>query len=521
MMMSHDLRASTDRDRVSPRDHCRHAPALTGLLRLLALDVAYHRAAGDCVYHRDDGGDEVEVLDVVGGYGTLLLGHAHPQLVAEAARWLSSSASDVRAVRGGDELADTLAARTGRDDCVVFANSGTEAVEAAMKHAMLETGGRTFLAVAGGFHGKTLGALQLTASGAIRAPFAVSGINVVRVALNAASALERAFKQCDDLAGFIFEPILGEGGVHPLEPEFVRRAAGLCAQRQVPLIADECQTGLGRTGRFLESSRLGVDPEYVILSKALGGGLAKISVLLIDRSRYRPEFDRLHTSTFAADGFSCALALKTLELLNDELIADCGLKGAKLLERLHTLQSSYPDVIADVRGWGLMLGIELRPQPDSSSLLLRALTARQLLGPLVAGYLLKQRRVRIAPTLSSPLTLRIQPSALISDEQIDLLIDALDEACNCLARGAARELTAHLDVRREERRRTHDDSMLRANRPVSARPQFQQRQPRRNVAWLFHLIDADDLPGLNPALLSATCVSGPTIGADGAFAEPV
>src|SRR5262249_44809032 len=158
-------------------------------------------------------------------------------------------------------------------------NSGAEAVEAALKHAMLETGARTFIALERGFHGKTLGALQLTANAQHRVPFVIEGLKVLRVPANDIEALEIAFAQTNELAGFIFEPILGEGGVWPIQEAFAQRAARLCTERGVPLIADECQTGLGRTGTFLASSALGLHPDYVVLSKALGGGLAKMSAL--------------------------------------------------------------------------------------------------------------------------------------------------------------------------------------------------------------------------------------------------
>src|SRR5262249_35419377 len=158
--------------------------------------------------------------------------------------------------------------------------------------------------------------------------------------------------------GFIFEPILGEGGVWPIQEAFAQRAARLCTERGVPLIADECQTGLGRTGTFLASSALGLHPDYVVLSKALGGGLAKISALLIEKKRYRDEFDLKHTSTYADDDFSCSIALKTLQLINEELVSACREKGAEMLLGLRRLAAQYPSVIADVRGKGLMLALE-------------------------------------------------------------------------------------------------------------------------------------------------------------------
>ncbi len=200
---------------------------------------------------------------------------------------------------------------------MTFGNSGSEAVEIAMKHALLETGGQTFLTLDGAFHGKTLGALQLTSNKALRRPFALRGFRVRRVRPNDMQHLEATFTSVRRPAGFFFEPIQGEGGVRPVGREFLGRIAELCAEHRIPLIADEYQTGLGRTGSFLASHAFGVRPDYIILSKALGGGIAKISAVLIDRRRYRAEFDLLHSSTFASDGFSCGVGLKFLEMLED------------------------------------------------------------------------------------------------------------------------------------------------------------------------------------------------------------
>ena len=340
-----------------------HKPRLLNLLRSIGLDVIYHRGEGDLLYYHDEQGREVEVLDLVGGYGSLLLGHSHPAIVAEAQKLLSEGIpihvqGSVRKCAG--QLARELSRRTKGDYSVVFANSGTEAVEVAMKHAMLETGSRTFLALEGAFHGKTLGAVQLTASERCREAFELTGLNVTRIRLNDMEDLEATFARTDTLAGFIFEPILGEGGVRPVEPAFATRAAELCAERHVPLIADECQTGMGRTGNFLACEALGVQPDYVILSKALGGGLAKISAVLIHRKRYVDVFDLMHTSTYADDDYSCAIALKTLEMIDEATLAGCREKGERLLSGLRELKGEYPGVIADVRGLGLMIGVEFR-----------------------------------------------------------------------------------------------------------------------------------------------------------------
>ena len=236
-------------------------PRLQELLGVLRMDVSYERGAGNHLYYRDKEGREVAVLDMLGGYGSLLLGHGHPELVAEAGRLLATGRpAHAQASRRemAMQLARELSERAGGDYCVVFGNSGAESVEAAMKHAMLETGGRTFIALEGAFHGKTLGALQLTSSEVYRGPFELTGFRVLRVAVDDREGLERAFGEAGDLAGFVFEPVLGEGGIRPVSGWFAGLAAERCAERGVPLIADESQSGMGRTGKFLAIEWLGV-----------------------------------------------------------------------------------------------------------------------------------------------------------------------------------------------------------------------------------------------------------------------
>src|SRR6185369_2925366 len=174
--MKHDGDSTTRETQAKEGLHFK--PRLQKLLQFLRLDVSYERGLGDHLYYRDQAGCEVEVLDLVGGYGSLLLGHAHPVLVTEAQRLLVSGrpvhAQGSRRTYAA-QLARRLSERAEGDYCVIFGNSGAEAVEAAMKHAMLETGSRTFIALERGFHGKTLGALQLTSNAQHREPFELSG----------------------------------------------------------------------------------------------------------------------------------------------------------------------------------------------------------------------------------------------------------------------------------------------------------------------------------------------------------
>ena len=478
-------------------------PQLCGLLDLLRIGVVFDRGQGDYLYHHRDG-EEVAVLDLVGGYGSLLLGHHHPVLVAEAQRLLAEgrpthSQGSRHALAG--QLAGELTRRAGGDYRVVFCNSGAEAVEAAMKHAILETGSRTFIALEKGFHGKTLGAVQLTANQDYREPFQIDGLTVHRVRVNDIAHLEQTFARTGNLAGLIFEPIQGEGGVREISPEFAQRAAALCAARGAPLIADEIQTGMGRTGTFLACEALGVSPDYILLSKALGGGLAKISATLIRRERHVDKFDVLHTSTYAEDDYSSGVSLKALELLDQEALDTCRRKGDRLLAGLRHLMTTYPEIVVDVRGRGLMVAVEFRRLLDDSSFLLRMLSNQDDLIYVLVGYLFNVHNIRIAPTLSDPQTLRLEPSMLISDQDIDRCLAALDDVCAKLRAHDAIGLTRYFiegqDGADHDRTRVTSDTKF----FIHDEPPYWQREldpPPLKVAWLFHMIDADNLVSLEP-----------------------
>jgi len=478
-------------------------PQLCDLLDLLRIGVVFERAHGNYLHYRENG-TEVAVLDLVGGYGSLLFGHHHPALVGEAQRLLGEGrpihSQGSRHDLAG-RLANELAKRAGADYRVVFANSGAEAVEAAMKHAILETGSRTFVALERGFHGKTLGAVQLTASQDYREPFAVSGITVHRVPVNDVEHLERTFASLGGIAGFIFEPIQGEGGVRPIDATFAQRAAALCAARGAPLIADEIQTGMGRTGTFLACQALGISPDYVLLSKALGGGIAKISATLIKRARHVAKFDVLHTSTYAEDDYSSGVALKVLELLDDAALDQCRRKGERLIGGLRQLMDSFPDIIAEVRGRGLMAAVEFRRLLDSPKFLLRLLTNQDDLVFVLVGYLFNVHRIRVAPTLSDPQSIRLEPSMTIEDAEIDRFLHALADVCGKLRHHDVIGLTHYFieGAERQEHKTTRvssDTKFLIYDEPRHW--QLELDPPPLKVAWLFHLMDADDFTTLEP-----------------------
>jgi acetylornithine/succinyldiaminopimelate/putrescine aminotransferase/predicted amino acid dehydrogenase len=494
----------------APTTHLR--PRLQELLRSLRLDVTYHRGSGDLVYYRDDEGTDHEVLDLVGGFGSLLLGHSHPELIAQARQLLAAERpihTQGSTRHYAQRLAAALSERAGGDFQVIFGNSGAEAVEVAMKHAMLETGGRTFIALEGGFHGKTLGAIQLTHNPYFRDAFGIEGLRVIHVEAGDHAGLERAFEEAgDEAAGFIWEPIQGEGGVRPVSAEFTRLAARLCREKGVPCIADEIQTGMGRTGHFLASQAIGVEPDYILLSKSLGGGIAKISACLIKKKHYLDHFDLRQSSTYADDDYSSAIALKTLSLIDEALLQKVREQGSRILEGLSEIASRFPTVIRQVRGAGMMFGIEFRPFEQSSSFLLRLLSSQDDLVKLLTGYLLHVHNIRVMPMLSDPFTLRLQPSAYIAEEHIQQFLGAFEDVCTRLERHDIAGLTDFCNpvgdqlelpgptIPREDSNffAYHHDTFVRR----------EKKRPLARAAWLCHLIDADGLVSLEPAFAGMT-----------------
>ncbi len=493
--------------------YCR--PGLVEMLEALSLDAVYERASGDRLWQRR--GDQlVEVLDLVGGFGANFFGHYHPELVAEERR-LTDEKVPILAQgscrTGAARLAKALAERLG-DYIAIFTNSGAETVEAAIKHAFLERGRPIFWAVERAFHGKTLAAIQLTET--YREPFSQWGPEVRFLDPFEPETWKEAEAEAEQVCAAYIEPVQGEGGVRPLPEPFVSWLTGICREKNIPLVVDEIQTGLGRTGTFLASAPMGIEPDYLCLSKSLGGGLAKIGALLIKRERFVSEFSVKHTSTFAEDDRGCLMALKALEILDrDDLPGRCAAQGERLLNNLETLRRRFPEQLREVRGKGLMVGIEFQDLSDSPSNTLRMLSQQNYLGYMVTAYLLHVHRIRVAPTLSQPFTIRVEPSAYITESDLDRFVDALSTCCEALQA---------MDV-------THLTSFQLGLPPgpikdyTAPRP-YKREAPRngaRRVAFLGHLIlpehavlwDAS-LQGFQPSELEAfmakpSRILGPTI----------
>lgn len=485
------MEESTSRD--GTRDaygyFCR--PGLIRLLEAVGLDAVYERAEGDYLWQRK--GDElVGVLDLVGGFGANLFGHYHPDLTSEMQRLIQARVpvmAQGSCRTGASRLAEALCKRLG-DYVVIFTNSGAETIEAAIKHAFRERGRPRFWAVKHGFHGKTCGALQLTWS--YRQPFEALGPNVTVLDPWNPRTWERAHGEIDDVSAAFIEPILGEGGIRELPTPFIDWVTTACRQADIPLVVDEIQSGMGRTGTFLASEGLGIQPDYICLSKSLGGGLTKIGALLIRRDRFIGEFSIEHTSTFAEDDLGCMVALKALEVLDrEQLPARCARLGRMLLDDLEALHGRYPDVIEEVRGRGLMVGVQLKNQDDSPSYALRLISNQRYLSYLAAAYLLNVHHIRVAPTLSQPFTIRIEPSALIAEQELGRFVGALEVFCEAVRLLDIIHLTGFQIGR-------HSESVVDYSGP---RP-F-KREPARTanrVAFLAHLVLPEHIALWDPSL---------------------
>ncbi len=383
------------------------APDEWGEARYEAI-AAYKRpirlVRGEGAHVFDDQGQRY--IDCVGGIAVANVGHANPRVVKaiteQAARLISCPElfyNDVRATYL-ERLAADLPAGMNR---VFLCNSGTEAVEAAIKFARFSTGRPQIVAAIRGFHGRTLGALSATWEKAYRAPFEPLVPEYQHIRYNDTAALEAAISE--STAAVLLEVVQGEGGVRPATPEYLHMASRLCQERGALLILDEVQTGFGRTGRMWACEHAGIVPDLLCLAKGIAGGIPMGATCLGPRVATMPA--GLHSSTFGGNPLACAAAIATLDELKERHLPErAATLGARLLRRLQELAATS-SLIREVRGLGLMLGIELckHVQPY-----LKALAERGVLA-----------------LTASPYVIRLVPPLVIEEEQLEQVATALEE----------------------------------------------------------------------------------------------
>ncbi|WP_348266805.1 aspartate aminotransferase family protein [Edaphobacter paludis] len=380
----------------------------------------YLFVGGQGVYLHDEEGHDF--LDLLSGIGVSALGYGHPAIEAaiqdQSKRLLHTS--NLFYHEGTANLALRLTEISGLDR-VFFCNSGTEAWEAALKlarsHARLlrEKGrkiGTTFLAMEHSFHGRTMGSVATTHKEKYREPFApvMPGVEFVR--FNDIADLRAKFSQ--DICGICIEPLQGEGGIHPVSQEFFAAARELCDSTGALLLADEIQSGLGRTGKWFAYQHYGILPDITTLAKPIAGGIPMGAMLCTDEAAlgFTPG---QHGTTFGGGPLACAVAIAVLDTMQREnMLKHIHDIGEFFKSKLQTL-ATHHDCIVDVRGMGLMLGIEL-----NSAELAKQVAAKMM-----------ERRIIINRT--SETVLRFLPPYILERKHVEIAINALDEILKDLA----------------------------------------------------------------------------------------
>ena len=528
-----------------------HARPMTAkLLESMELSKNYINGSGDYLFYKEEGRLK-KVLDLTGGYGANLLGHRNPSLLKKVQEWCESGApsltqGSLRHSSGAlaKKISDILTHETSEGPWVTtFSNSGTEAVEAALKHSLISYSHRLqsiqqeiakemnlaliqfkklpagfqsetlkklrydlsngvsslkmsttrqdflfhqianthtiedfisllrdinelqvaekpiLIALEKSYHGKTMGALALTSSEAFREPFFLSKENnthtlfisshidqeilekqmdemrkdLIFISLSGKKVILANHKFSSIAAAFI-EPIQGEAGVKEVSGSFMALMKKYSLQENFLLIFDEIQAGMFRTGTMTSGQHSDITADIYTFSKSLGGGIAKIAATTIISRKYVEEFGFLHTSTFSDDDFSSSIAMEVLNILTgEESPLNEGMKNAHYLQaRLQWVQNLYPEVINEIRGRGLMLAIEFHDIFKVMGFEFKTICDAKMQGYMMASALLNHENLRMNPSLSNNLTLRIQPSLYFDIVQTEELISGLINTCEAL-----------------------------------------------------------------------------------------
>ncbi|MBX6350965.1 MAG: aspartate aminotransferase family protein [Clostridia bacterium] len=387
------------------------------LMRFMGVDV-YEVEAHGAEVRTSDGSTYLDM----GGYGVFFHGHSHPKVVAAVREQAGRLALSTRLLPNREQvllcarLAESL---PGDLEYTFLCNSGTEAVEAALKLARMATGRTGVVATEGAFHGKTFGSLSATGKEMYRTPFAPLVPGFTHVRYGDADAVAQVVGP--HTAAVIVEPIQGEGGVNVPPPDYLPRLREICDRAGALLVVDEVQTGVGRTGRMWAIEESGVVPDIVTSGKSLGGGVVPIGAMTARRDVFRP-FDEnplIHTSTFGGNPLASAAGVAALEAIEEEgLLERARELSALAFARAEAVRREFPEAVADVRGRGLLIGIEFVDEGVG--------------GAVIAGLL--ARKVICVHSLNHPRVMRLMPPAVARPEQVETAFEALAEAVREAAR---------------------------------------------------------------------------------------
>ena len=401
------------------------------VLQTIGYDVGFTSGRGQYLWDRK--GDRY--LDLLSGWGVFALGRNHPDIRRALVSVIEADLPnlvqmDVSALAG--IFAEKLLKYTPWLDKAFFCNSGAEAVEAAIKFARAATGRPGLVYCDHAFHGLTYGALSMNGDGTFREGFGPLIPSVAETPFDDLGALEIALRG-RNVAAFFVEPIQGKGANMP-SPGYLRGAADLCRKYGTLFVADEIQTGVGRTGKFLAVEHWGVEPDMVLLAKALSGGHVPVGAVLLRRKTFENVFNRMdravvHGSTFSKNDLSMAAGVATLDVLeNEHLVENAARRGEEILTRFRAMLDRY-ELVKDVRGKGLMIGIEFGA-PRS----LKLKTAWTLLEKVNAGLfcqmitipLFKDHKVLSQVAGHGNHTIKLLPPLNLGAEDVDWIDRSFD-----------------------------------------------------------------------------------------------
>ncbi|MBV9333812.1 MAG: putrescine aminotransferase [Candidatus Eremiobacteraeota bacterium] len=367
-------------------------------------------------------------IDCLGGFGIFNVGHRNPKVVKAVSDQLR------RQPLHSQDLLDPLRAMLAKAlamltpeglDFSFFCNSGTEAVEGALKLARAYNPAKqTIVAATKGFHGKSYGSLSASAKAEFRRPFGPMLPNIEHVPFNDVLALRDMMTSCravgEDVGAVLLEPIQGEGGVNIPDDRYLPGVRALCDEFGALLILDEVQTGMGRTGKMFACEHWGVAPDLMCLAKAFGGGVVPAGAVVGRRRIFAKLFDNpfLHTSTFGGNPLACAAALATINvLILQKLPQRAAVLGERMLAGIRDAAIGHDDIVSAARGKGLLIAIEFRDHETGFEF----------------GKRMLERGVLVSGTLVNARTIRIEPPLTLTDEEADYVCQSIKESLNSVS----------------------------------------------------------------------------------------
>jgi ornithine--oxo-acid transaminase len=423
-----ELFRQRERERYALHDHYLN-DQMVRVLQAIGYDIGFCHGRGQYLYTRDG----TRYLDLLSGYGVFATGRNHPKLRDALKSALDADLPnliqmDVSTLAG--ILAERLLTHVPYLDKALFVNSGSEAVEAAIKLTRAATGRPGIVYCEHAFHGLSYGALSLNGDDVFRKGFEPFLPNCVRIPFNDLFALEKALHS-RTIAAFIAEPIQGKGVNMPAN-DYLTEAAKLCRKYGTLLVADEVQTGMGRTGRFLAVEHWNVEPDMVLLAKALSGGLVPVGAVLTRKKIFGRVFNRMdravvHGSTFGNNELAMAAGIATLDVLESERLIENAARSGERLLRAFAEKIPNHEFLHEVRGKGLMIGIEFG---SPTSLKLKAswhaleASRKGLFCQLITIPLFKDHKILSQVASHTSHTIKLLPAFVITEADCEWILNA-------------------------------------------------------------------------------------------------